>query len=64
MYKFTNGIVVFDRETRDAYIEAGMVLEEKKVESPKKVDVFVNSKRNEETRSSVQKDRKELRKKC
>lgn len=26
MYKFTNGIVVFDVETRDKYINAGMVL--------------------------------------
>ena len=29
MYKFTNGIVVFDEKTRDAYIKAGMVLAEK-----------------------------------
>lgn len=27
MYKFTNGIVVFDEKTRDAYIKAGMRLE-------------------------------------
>lgn len=26
MYKFTNGIVVFDKETRDNYIKAGMKL--------------------------------------
>ena len=26
MYKFTNGIVVFDEETRDKYIKAGMHL--------------------------------------
>ncbi len=26
MYKFTNGIVVFDEKTRDAYIKAGMRL--------------------------------------
>ena len=31
MYKFTNGIVVFDEKTRDAYIKAGMRLEELKV---------------------------------
>jgi hypothetical protein len=33
MYKFTNGIVVFDEETKDKYINAGMTLvkEEKKV---------------------------------
>lgn len=29
MYKFTNGIVVFDEKTKDAYIKAGMVLAEK-----------------------------------
>lgn len=28
MYKFTNGIVVFDKETRDKYINAGMTLVE------------------------------------
>ena len=63
MYKFTNGIVVFDRETRDAYIKAGMKLEEKEIESPKKVDVFPNTKRDSETRSSTKENRKELRKK-
>lgn len=26
MYKFTNGIVVFDKETRDAFIRSGMTL--------------------------------------
>ena len=26
MYKFTNGIVVFDEKTRDLYIKSGMVL--------------------------------------
>lgn len=30
MYKFTNGIVVFDTETRDRYIKAGMSLVEEK----------------------------------
>jgi hypothetical protein len=33
MYKFTNGIIVFDEETKDAYIKAGMhLVEEEKVE--------------------------------
>ena len=34
MYKFTNGIVVFDKKTKDAYIKAGMrlVKEEKSKE--------------------------------
>lgn len=62
MYKFTNGIVVFDEETRDAYIKAGMhLVEENKVESPKEANVIVNEKRNGETRSSTKEDRKELR---
>jgi hypothetical protein len=62
MYKFTNGIVVFDEKTRDAYIKAGMhLVEEKKVESPKEANVIVNEKRNGETRSSTKEDRKELR---
>lgn len=29
MYKFTNGIVVFDDKTRDSYIKAGYKLVEK-----------------------------------
>lgn len=33
MYKFTNGVVVYDKETRDKYIKSGMILVEKK---PKK----------------------------
>ena len=62
MYKFTNGIVVFDKETRDAYIKAGMVLvKEEKVEDTKKVDLFPNKEGNGETRSSIKKDRKWIR---
>ena len=62
MYKFTNGIVVFDGETKDAYIKAGMhLVEEKKVESPKEVDVLVDEEGDSETRSSTKKNRKELR---
>lgn len=26
MYRFTNGIVVYDEETRDKYLKAGMIL--------------------------------------
>ena len=33
MYKFTNGVVVYDEATKNKYIEAGMVL----VEEPKPV---------------------------
>lgn len=41
MYKFTNGIVVFDKKTRDAYIKAGMRLV--KEEKPKEVTDENNS---------------------
>ena len=64
MYKFTNGIVVFDEETKNAYIKAGMVLEENKVESPKETDILNDAKGNEETRRTTKEDKKELRKKC
>ena len=30
MYKFTNGLVVFDKETRDQFIKAGYTLVETK----------------------------------
>ena len=63
MYKFTNGIVVFDKETRDAYIKAGMCLEEK-VESKKETNVFINEQRVKKTGSTTKENRKELRKKC
>lgn len=35
MYKFTNGVIVYDEATRDKYIEAGMTL----IEEPKKEEV-------------------------
>lgn len=41
MYVFTNGKVVFDKETRDKYIKAGMILErtiENKPEKEEKVE--------------------------
>lgn len=46
MYKFTNGIVVFDKETRDNYIKAGMKLieEEEKKENGKVQDKPVEGK--------------------
>ena len=53
MYKFTNGIVVFDEETKDAYIKAGMhLVEEEKVEDKKETDILVDEQGVEETRSS------------
>ena len=33
MYKFTNGIVVFDEKTKDSYLKAGYKLAENKVKT-------------------------------
>ncbi len=33
MYKFTNGLVVFDEKTRDSYLKAGYKLVENKVKT-------------------------------
>ena len=39
MYKFTNGIVVFDEKTRDEFIEAGYrLVEEEKIKAVKLED--------------------------
>jgi hypothetical protein len=39
MYKFTNGIVVFDEKTRDEFIKAGYrLVEEEKIEEDKSKD--------------------------
>lgn len=39
MYKFTNGVVVFDEKTRDDFIKAGYKLvEEEKIEEDKSKD--------------------------
>ena len=39
MYKFTNGIVVFDEKTRDDFIKAGYKLvEEEKIKEDKSKD--------------------------
>ena len=48
MYKFTNGIVVFDEKTRDDFIKAGyrLVKEEKK-EKPKEVELDGNETDND-----------------
>lgn len=47
MYKFTNGVVVFDEKTRDDFIKAGyrLVKEETK-EKPKEVNLDENSSNN------------------
>lgn len=43
MYKFTNGIVVFDEKTRDDYIKAGYQLVKK---TKKKTKDIINDKGN------------------
>ena len=48
MYVFTNGKVVFDKETRDKYLNSGMILEKTINEEPEKVEVEVEEKIEEE----------------
>lgn len=49
MYKFTNGIIVFDEKTRDRYIEAGYrLVEEKQIEENLSKDSLENSESEEE----------------
>lgn len=36
MYKFTNGVVVYDEVTRDKYIKAGMTLVKEEVKEEEK----------------------------
>ena len=44
MYKFTNGVVVFDEKTRDEFIKAGYKLvKEEKTEEPKEVELDEDS---------------------
>lgn len=55
MYKFTNGIIVYDKETKNAYIKAGMrLVEEKKVEDKKETNILDDIKGNEEIGSSTE----------
>lgn len=50
MYEFTNGIVVFDKKTRDRYIDAGYRLVEEKVEEKSQEQpVEINKELNENT---------------
>lgn len=47
MYKFTNGVVVFDEKTRDNFIKAGYrLVKEEKIEEPKEVELDENSSNN------------------
>lgn len=44
MYKFTNGIVVFDEKTRDDFIKAGYrLVEEEKIEEDKSEDENISN---------------------
>lgn len=43
MYKFTNGVVVYDEATRDKYVKAGMTLIK---EEPQKKEEKENGKKN------------------
>ena len=54
MYKFTNGIVVFDKETRDEFLRAGyrLVEEIKPVEKQVTIDEAIEETINEETDSN------------
>lgn len=47
MYKFTNGVVVFDEKTRDDFIKAGYrLVKEENTEKPKEVNLDENSSNN------------------
>lgn len=58
MYKFTNGVVVYDKETRDKYIKAGMTLvkeskpEEKEEQKIAKEEELQSSPKRNEFRST------------
>ena len=47
MYKFTNGVVVYDEATRDKYIKSGMILVK---EEPKEVKKYGEEKIQSETK--------------
>lgn len=42
MYKFTNGVVVFDEKTRDSYIKAGYRLEKEEIKEVPKEELNEN----------------------
>ena len=63
MYKFTNGVVVYDDITRDRYIKAGMVLVKEpkpEIKEEKQVgesEINSNAKQNEFRKSNKRTDR-------
>lgn len=58
MYKFTNGIVVFDEETRDKYIQAGYIL----VKEEKKEDKVENETESKPVSQERPREQKNIRK--
>lgn len=48
MYKFTNGIVVFDEKTRDEYIKAGFKLVERQVTIDEAIEEVDNENKDDD----------------
>lgn len=55
MYKFTNGVVVYDKATKDKYIKAGMILVSEEVKEEKSIGKEVNSKTERREYKTVEK---------
>lgn len=55
MYKFTNGVVVYDKATKDKYIKAGMILVSEEVKEEKNIGKEVNSKTERREYKTVEK---------
>lgn len=63
MYKFTNGIVVFDRKTKDEYLNAGYkLLKEKKDNYVENVTEINNENCNESIEEEHTKNNTKIRK--
>lgn len=62
MYKFTNGVVVYDEATRDKYIKAGMTLVKQEVKKKEEEQVgeentYSKSKQNKFEKTSKRTER-------
>ena len=62
MYKFTNGVVVYDEATRDKYIKAGMTLVKQEVKKKEEKQVgeentYSKSKQNKFEKTSKRAER-------
>lgn len=60
MYKFTNGVVVYDDVTRDRYIKAGMILVKEEVKEEKDIGKKDNSKTERREYKPVEKKSEKL----